>query len=169
MLTISELKSELREYKLKIINDETKFEVDPTKFSGNKMIKFIKKEFSEDVITGSVALSLFGLLGRYTNDIDILIKNKNRYSYYDYFCGYGDADIPNRLGYKNFKYKPSIFSITKEYRVDFFEDIGSSFIEYDGVKIQHPIEIINYKMLLANSGDTSSCYKHRNDLMKIFG
>ena len=55
------LKSEFRDYKLKVIKDEIKFEVDNSRFISNKTIKFIKKQLPGDIISGSLALSLFGL------------------------------------------------------------------------------------------------------------
>lgn len=160
------LKSEFRDYKLKVIKDEIKFEVDNSRFISNKTIKFIKKQLPGDIISGSLALSLFGLLDREPNDVDILIKDKERYDFYYSNYDYGSNKITNRLGYRRLKHKSSFFS-RKEYLVDFFIDFGSTFIEYDGVKIQNPIEVINFKMSLIDSGDNN--FKHRRDLIKIFG
>ena len=124
--------SDIRELKLKMISDEINFEISKyaiKKF--NTQLKFIKKEFPNDVITGSIALNLFGLINRDISDIDILIKDDMRYSGY-------------RLGLKYFYFKKNFFSFKKTYEVDFFKDLGSTFIEFEfegiKLKVQHPIE-----------------------------
>ena len=76
--------------------------------------------FKNDIISGSIALSLLGLINRTVSDIDILIKNKNRYSGYINNTYSDDEELDNRLGYINFEYKKNFFSKTRDYEVDFF-------------------------------------------------
>jgi hypothetical protein len=159
--------SDIRELKLKMISDEINFEIskyDIKKF--NTQLKFIKKEFPNDVITGSIALNLFGLINRDISDIDILIKDDMRYSGYNNSNYFDEGKTLNRLGFKYFYFKKNFFSFKKTYEVDFFKDLGSTFIEFEfeGVKlkVQHPIEIISQKISMCKH------HKHYRDLEIIF-
>jgi hypothetical protein len=173
----SELIKEFRDYKLKIINGDIDFKVSK---SGSRLVSdqlnFMRSDFSNDVLTGSVALILFGLLKRYPSDIDVLIKDSDRYPHYIKGNSYSDInemDTKNRLGYRNFYYKNGIFSGKREYVVDFFEDIGNSFIEVEigsffskkVIKVDNPINILSYKMKMAIDNNSE---KHGVDLTKIF-
>jgi hypothetical protein len=160
--------SELRELKLKMISGEVNFEISKDSIKKfNTELKFIKKNFTNDIISGSIALNLFGLINRDISDIDILIKDESGYSRYNNH-NYGDGEklTPNRLGFIKFDYRKNLFSFKKTYEVDFFKDVGATFIEFefDGIKLkaQHPIEIISQKMLM------SKHHKHWRDLEIIF-
>ncbi len=159
---------DFRELKLKIISGQVNFEISKDvvkKF--NTELKFIKNTFPNDVISGSIGLHLFSLISRGISDIDILIKDEKRYSGYNNY-NYGDTEklTLNRLGFIRFDYKKNFFSYKKTYEVDFFKDLGATFIEFDfeGVKlkVQHPIEIISQKMTMSNH------HKHYRDLEIIF-
>jgi hypothetical protein len=176
-LTPDELKKEFRDFKLKVISGDIVFNITDDSISKlKKELKFIKDTFEDDdIITGSIALKLFGLLDRDSDDIDILIKDKDRYTGYDNDV-YSDSNIniPNRLGYLDFSYKPYFFSKTKKYEVDFFEDHGCNFTELEIgggglddnlIRIHNPIEILDFKMKLAIDGKSD---KHNEDLTKIF-
>jgi len=173
-LTPDELIKEFRDFKLKVINEDVVFNItNRTIRSLGDELDFIKDTFrEEDILTGSIALRLFGLLNRGSSDIDILIKDKDRYS--DYIRDDYEWEIPNRLGYKSFKYKPSIFSKKIEYEVDFFEDLGCNFTEIEVgdflnkryVRIHNPIEILDFKMRMAIEAKSD---KHNDDLTQIFG
>jgi hypothetical protein len=160
---------EFRELKLKMISSELNFEISKDSIKKfNTELKFIKKIFPNDIITGSLALHLYGLNRRdIISDIDILIKDENRYSGYSNI-NYGDDERGslNRLGILRFDFKKGFFSPRKTYKVDFFKDLGSKYIEFDfeGVKlkIQHPIELISHKMLMSKN------HKHYRDLEVIF-
>jgi hypothetical protein len=179
-LTPDELIKEFRDFKLKVINEDIVFNITNSSIRslGNEL-DFIKDTFrEEDIITGSIALRLFGLLHRGSNDIDILIKDKDRYSYIkdDY-----EWEIPNRLGYKSFNYRPNFFSKKIEYDVDFFEDLGCNFTEIEiddlnlsksciflekkSIRVHNPIEILDFKMRMAIEAKSD---KHNDDLTKIF-
>lgn len=172
-LTPDELKKEFRDFKLKVISEEIVFNItNKSILSLSDELNFVKNTFrEEDILTGSIALRLFGLLNRGSNDIDILIKDKDRYSFYtedDY-----EWEIPNRLGYKSFNYKPGFFSKRIEYDVDFFEDLGCNFTEIEvgdfldkkSIRIHNPIEILDFKMRMVIEAKSD---KHNEDLTRIF-
>ena len=176
-LTPDELKKEFRNFKLNVINGDIIFNITNESISKLKdELRFIKDTFEDDdILTGSTALRLFGLLDRDSDDIDILIKDKDRYTGYDNDV-YSDSNIniPNRLGYLKFSYKPYFFSKTKNYEVDFFEDHGCNFTELEIgggglednlIRIHNPIEILDFKMRMAIEAKSD---KHNDDLTKIF-
>ena len=183
-LSLDELKAEFRNYKLKSINNEINFKISESVVKENKdLLAFLTDNFPSDIITGSLALKLLGLLSRKNNDIDILIKDKNRYDRY-ILDGYDDEfTTPNRLGYKPFKHKKGIFSKEVEYNVDFFEDKNVPFLEFTidisttfnsnikKIKIHNPLEIMNFKLgIFANPKVARATgRKHNEDLTQIFG
>lgn len=163
----TDLTSRFRDLKLKLISSNNTFTI------SNESVKkyydhllFITKEFPNDVITGSIGLSLFGLIHRDIGDIDILIKDENRYSKY-INDSYGDDEvkIENRLGFIKFDFQKGLFSRRKIYQVDFFKDLGVNFIEFqfegNNLKIQHPLEILSAKMGMTRND------KHYRDLEVI--
>jgi hypothetical protein len=175
-LTSDELKTEFRDFKLKVLNNEVKFMPSEEALEKHKdSLSFISHHLPNDIISGSLALNILGLLYRDTTDIDIIINDKNRYSKYDK-DGYDDLEFstPNRLGYVEFKYKRGIFTKEKEYKVDFFHNEGASFIEVDfngkKLKIHNPLEIIDYKLNMAINSKvySSTSRKHNEDLTRIF-
>jgi hypothetical protein len=164
-----DLVPKFRDLKLKLISGDFEFSVSDNvvKKYYNELL-FIKNKFSNDVITGSIALSLVGLIDREVSDIDILIKDTNRYSGYLNET-YGDPEtglIDNRLGYIIFGFKRGFFYKKRIYEVDFFKDLEAKYIEFEfeGVKlkIQHPLEIISAKMGMSKN------HKHYRDLEIIF-
>jgi hypothetical protein len=186
-LTPSELQTEFRDYKLKVLNGEIDFKPSINALEKHKdILNFISDTLPNDIISGSLALNLLGLIYRPTNDIDILIDNKNRYPKY-VKDGYDDDEFstPNRLGYVDFKYKKKsligierlqIFPKYKEYKVDFFyNDNVASFITIDfngkQLKVHNPLEIMDYKLNMAINTKVYSVTsrKHNEDLTQIFG
>ena len=84
-LSLDDLRMEFRNFKLKCINNEIEFKISDSVVNENKsLLSFITDTFPNDVITGSLALKLLGLISRKSNDVDILIKDKNRYDKYIY-------------------------------------------------------------------------------------
>lgn len=165
--------TELRDFKLSIITGDEVIEVNKKSLlKFEKHLDFIKTEFSDDIITGSLALNIFGLLDRDISDIDILIKDSTRYS--DYNKGYyyhqikgNELDMDSRLGYKILKYRESGILkkfFPKKYKVDFFIDNNTRYleVEYKGhtYKVQHPLDILETKSKLAG-------VKHNRDLYCI--
>jgi len=166
--TVRDFVPQFRDLKLKLISSDFQFSVcDSVIKKYYNELFFVKEKFPNDIITGSIALSLFGLTSREISDIDILIKDTNRYSGYLNET-YGDPEtvIDNRLGYIVFDYKRGFFYRKRRYEVDFFKDLGSKYIEFqfEGVKlkIQHPLEIISQKMSMSRH------HKHYRDLEIIF-
>lgn len=172
-------KKELRDLKLRIINDEFSFNFDIDVIEKSKTeLNFISDNFENDIISGSFALYLYGLIKhRKIGDFDIIIKDKERYTNYIKLEGYGgDLEIDNRLGYISFYHKnknvldfvpyASVFKKRYHYEVDFFEEIIENtydILEYNGkkLKIHNPIEIISHKMGMDS-------FKHSRDLLLIF-
>ena len=183
-LSLDDLRMEFRNFKLKSINNEIEFKISDSVVDGNKeLLTFITDTFPNDIITGSLALKLFGLISRKSNDIDILIKDKSRYDKYIIDVYDDEFTTPNRLGYKSFKYKKGIFSKEVEYNVDFFEDKNVPFLEFTidisttfhsnvkKIKIHNPLEIMDYKLgIFANPNVVlTTGRKHNEDLTQIFG
>jgi hypothetical protein len=177
-LTSDELKTEFRDFKLKVLNNEITFTPSKDALEKHKdVLSFILDNLPNDIISGSIALNILGLLHRPTADVDMIIDDKNRYSEY-VKDGYEDDEFstPNRLGYVNFKYKKGIFTPEKEYTVDFFHnDYGASFITIEfnkkQIKIHNPLEIMDYKLNMAINSKIIrlTSEKHNEDLTRIFG
>jgi hypothetical protein len=177
-LTPTELQTEFRDYKLKVLNGEINFTTSAKSLDKHKdLLYFISDTLPNDIISGSLALNIFGLIYRDTNDIDVLIDDKDRYPKY-IRDDYDDDEFstPNRLGYREIKYKKgTFFSKEKEYKVDFFHnDNNSSFITIDfngkKLKVHNPLEVMDYKLNMALNSKviSSTSRKHNEDLTQIF-
>lgn len=174
-LTLDELKSEFRDFKLKVLNGEVNFELSKNlSEDAIDKLKFIKSSFSDDIITGSLALKVLGLLSRKNNDIDILIPDPKRFTGY-VLDGYDDEFSSfNRLGFKQFKWKSGFFSKTKTFDVDFFQNERPNYLTFDSglgvLKIHNPLEIMQYKLDIISSPKVSksTARKHNEDLTQIF-
>ncbi len=182
-LTSDDLKIEFRDYKLKVLNGEINFTTSEESLNKSRnLLQFISDTFPNDIITGSLALSIFGLIHRDTNDIDILIDDKDRYPKYIKDGYDAEFSTPNRLGYREIKYQKPAVGIEKLlrrkeeiYTVDFFHnDNNSSFItiNFNGkqLKVHNPLEVMDYKL---NMAINSKVYrptrsKHKEDLTRIF-
>ncbi len=176
-LTKDELKTEFRNYKLKAISGDFVYNLSPSAFQSDisEKIDFIVNTMPEDIISGSLALYLLGLIHRNSNDIDIIIPDKNRFDKYTV----GDYDdeftTPNRLGYRQIKYKKNFLSKEKTFEVDFFENKNASFLTFSygkhTIKIHHPLEIMQFKLDIINNTKAVSrtSRKHNEDLTRIFG
>ena len=111
-----EPKSAIRDLKIQMITtDDVKFSVSSVNMEVNeKELDFLKLTCPDDVITGSLALNLYGLINRSCNDIDVLIKDKDRYPMGHYYNDHSYSDdvgfSENRLGYKHHIYRKD-FSI----------------------------------------------------------
>lgn len=163
----------LRDFKLGIITGDR--EINPCQKSLNKFdeqLTFIKDEFPNDIITGSLGLNIFGFLDREISDIDILIKDKERYTGYNSGEYYrrtknNELDMDSRLGYLEIKHKrKGIWNklFPKKYKVDFFQDNGQRYLEIEykehTYKVQHPMDILETKITLEGS-------KHYRDIYCI--
>jgi hypothetical protein len=159
--------SQFRDMKLSVIDGSVTFGVDAS-FVTNDSLDFIVKNFPNDILTGSVALRMFGLLDRNSEDIDIIIDDSSRYTGY-ISENYGDDEVglTNRLGVKRFTHTTGFFIKKKRtHNVDFFENKNASFLTYSykggEYKIQSPLEILQYKVSMIDNS------KHLVDLEYIF-
>jgi len=106
-----EPKSAIRDLKIQMITtDDIKFSVSTVNMEVHENeLDFLKIACPDDVITGSFALNLYGLVNRSCSDIDVLIKDKDRYPnghYYNDHSYTGDVGFSeNRLGYKQHIYR----------------------------------------------------------------
>lgn len=163
----------LRDFKLGIITGDREINANSEilgKF--DKELTFIKDEFPDDVITGSLGLNIFGFLDREISDIDILIKDKERYTGYNSGEYYrrtkgNELDMDSRLGYLEIKHKrPGIWNklFPKKYKVDFFQYSSQNYVEVKYkehiYKVQHPMDILETKSTLVGN-------KHYRDLYCI--
>jgi hypothetical protein len=148
----------LRDFKLGIVTGDVELNVSQSALKKFELqLEFIKDEFPNDVITGSLALNIFGFLDREISDIDIMIKDKERYSGYNSGIYYRmlkgtETDLETRLGYLDIKHRKSGLwnrFFPKKYKVDFFEDNEPNYIEVNHkghiYKVQHPIDVLETK------------------------
>ncbi len=176
LLTTEELKSEFRNYKLRAINSELNFKlIDEFNSETSELLDFVCNTFPNDIVSGSFALHLLNLVARKNNDLDIIIPDRNRYD--KYLIGDYDDEFstPNRLGFRDIKYKKNIFSKEKTYEVDFFENKEASYLTFDykghKLKIHNPLEIMQFKLdiVLNPKVPLRTSRKHNEDLTRIFG
>ena len=168
---IAQLKGDFRHFKILVINGDLKITPLETSLTSIDELDFVSQVFPDEILTGSIALRIYGLLNRPFTDIDIILSpdTEKKYSgrYVKEMYGY-EADVnENRLGTINFPYKKGIFSRKKNYSVDFFSDRGVNYQTVGVVpkfKLQDPIEIMSYKMSMAEKGNK----KHITDLENIF-
>jgi hypothetical protein len=162
----------LRDFKLGIITGDREIKTCQESLKRfDEQLTFIKDEFPDDVITGSLALNIFGFLDREISDIDILIKDKERYTgynrgeYYHRTKG-NELDMDSRLGYLEIKQKrKGIWNFfKKKHKVDFFQYSSQNYVkvEYKGhiYKVQNPMDILETKSTLCGN-------KHYRDLYCI--
>ena len=174
--------SEMRNLKIRMITEDIKFEVaDNLCDLYSEQLKFIIEQYPNSIITGSLALNLYGLIYRDMSDLDLIVDkrpagpfHKNRY---------GDENIETtsvRLGYQyiteNFKWQ-NLFRKRKTYQVDHFLDTDNK-VKYNtftfkglSLKIQDPIQIAEQKIEMINNADNyqyRAKQKHNIDLFVMF-
>lgn len=162
-------KKEVRNLKLKMLNEDFKFEIKKDRIKKNsKLLNILMKVTKEDdIIIGSLALDLFGLLDRSINDLDISINDGDRYPYYRTGSYDDDLGYCNRLGYKVVKYVRNyfFFTIANDIDIDFYKNDNKRFIEfkYKGrmFKVSEPLNVIISKSEVDNT-------KNFRDLRFIF-
>ena len=150
-------KAELRGLKLKLLDNPNLFTLDKNNINKFKtQLSFVKNNFPNDIITGSLALNLFGLITRgEIRDIDIIIEDAERFGPY-WMSKYDLGELfPNRLGYKRFEFTRYIFW-KSSYLVDLFKISGEENtmqLEFGKhiFKIHNPLEIINKKIQIIDS------------------
>ena len=189
--------AELRNLKIEIVSGERKVEIsEAAKKKHAKELRFIGSTFlKEDVITGSLALNLYGLIDRKVGDIDIMIQDPSRYQGYVAGHRYGEPEdgemkLSNRLGSKIFielskgllRFIPFLKK-GRTWEVDFFEaEPKYVAFEFEGreYRVQEPMAVVETKCVLEEKSIKRVRYsyeddadspkeKHCRDLMCIFG
>jgi hypothetical protein len=174
--------SEMRNLKIRMITEDIKFEVaDNLCDLYSEQLKFIIEQYPEAIISGSLALNLYGLIYRDMSDIDLIVDKRPLGNFHR--NSYGDENIETtsvRLGYQfiteNFKWK-NLFRKRKTYQVDHFLDTDNK-VKYNtftfkglNLKIQDPIQITEQKIEMVNNADNyqyRAKQKHNRDLFVIF-
>lgn len=174
--------SEMRNLKIRMITEDIKFEVaDNLCDLYSEQLKFIIEQYPEAIISGSLALNLYGLIYRDMSDIDLIVDKRPTGSFHK--NRYGGENIETtsvRLGYQfiteNFKWK-NLFRKRKTYQVDHFLDTDNK-VKYNtftfkglNLKIQDPIQITEQKIEMVNNADNyqyRAKQKHNRDLFVIF-
>lgn len=135
--------------------------------SSNKYQVYLKNTPNE-IITGSNALFLFGLLDRESKDLDIVIPKEKSNQFGSLFrVGYTD-ELKNYIGSKSIKYKKHIFSDTESYQFDFFELLpNSEILEISDLKLEHPLSIIRRKIEIADNLGMLENEKHAKDIIRM--
>jgi hypothetical protein len=130
----------------------------------NAYLKFAPGE----VITGSNALKLFGLLERDTKDIDIVIPESKSAQFGKLQkIMYGTEDLENYIGTTWIKYKRGIFSSPVNIQFDFFKQVDTDILEFDKLKLESPLNIIRRKIQIADRLGFAYSEKHNLDLQHI--
>jgi hypothetical protein len=174
--------SEMRNLKIRMVTEDIKFEVPDNLIElYSNQLNFIIDQYPDSIISGSLALNLYGLLYRDMSDLDLIVDkrptggfNKNNY---------GDENIETtsvRLGYQhiteNFKWR-NLFKKRETYQVDFFLDTDNK-VKYNTfvfkgktLKIQNPVQIAEQKIEMVNNAGNyqyRAKQKHNKDLFVIF-
>lgn len=180
---------EMRNLKIRMVTEDIKFEVaDNLSNLYSDQLNFIIDQYPDAIISGSLALNLYGLLYRDMSDLDLIVDkrpagvlHKNTYYSADGRI-YGDENImttSDRLGYQyiteGFKWR-NIFNKRKTYQVDFFLNTGN--VKYNTcifkgrtLKIQDPVQITEQKIAMVNNAENhmfTGKQKHNIDLFVIF-
>jgi hypothetical protein len=173
--------SEMRNLKIRMVTEDIKFEVaDNLCDLYSEQLKFIIEQYPEAIISGSLALNLYGLIYRDMSDIDLIVDKRPAGVLHK--DTYGDENImttSDRLGYQyiteSFKWR-NIFNKRKTYQVDFFLNTGN--VKYNtfafkgrNVKIQDPVQITEQKIAMVNNAENhmfTGKQKHNRDLFSIF-
>jgi hypothetical protein len=174
--------SEMRNLKIRMITEDIKFEVtDDLMNLHSENLKFIIEQYPNSIITGSLALNLYGLIYRDMSDLDLIVDKRPTGSFHK--NRYGDENIETtsvRLGYQSitekFKWK-NLFRKRKTYQVDHFLDTDNK-VKYNtftfkglNLKIQDPIQIAEQKIEMINNADNyqyRAKQKHSIDLFVMF-
>jgi hypothetical protein len=174
--------SEMRNLKIRMVTEDIKFKVEDnlSNFYSN-YLSFIIEQYPEAIISGSLALNLYGLIYRDMSDIDLIMDKRPVGSFHKNM--YGDENIETnsiRLGYQyiteNFKWK-NILRKRQTFNVDFFLDTDNK-VKYNTfifkgktLKIQDPVQITEQKIEMVNNADNyqyRAKQKHNRDLFSIF-
>jgi hypothetical protein len=130
----------------------------------NAYLKFAPGE----IITGSNALKLLGLLDRDAKDIDIVIPEWKSVQFGKLQkLMYSTDDLENYIGTTWIKYKRGIFSSPVNIQFDFFKQVDTDILEFDKLKLENPLNIIRRKIEIADRLGFRYSEKHCLDLQHI--
>jgi len=153
----ADFKSALRDFKIEIIQGR-KLTIDDkvyNNFIKSKIYKKFKSEIPNEIITGSTCLNLFGLLSREPGDLDVIISDDEVKKFGELYKPYYNTDdqSDNFLGQTWFESKSfSFFGLKETFKFDFFKKTGlEEIIQFGELKLQDPIEIINWKIKMVQS------------------
>lgn len=152
-----DLKSAIRDFKIEIIQGR-KLTIDDkvyNNFIKSKIYKKFKSETPNEIITGSTCLCLFGLLSREPGDLDVIISDDEVKKFGELYKPYYNTDdqSDNFLGQTWLESKSfSFFGLKETFKFDFFKKTGlEEIIQFGELKLQDPIEIINWKIKMVQS------------------
>jgi hypothetical protein len=167
------ISSLFRDFKISVIEGR-KFEVSDENYK-----KFIKSDEYEaykrycpgEVISGSRALSLFGLLDRSVRDFDIIIPPhypKNKFGVLTNIMYSIDEEFENYIGTYLLSYKKGFFSKSYKIQFDFFSlEEDTEIINVGELRLQCPIQIISKKIRILDNFSFTPLNKHFKDLIQI--
>jgi len=146
----------VRDLKLSMISGDINLNIVPN-------IRRLKKKHKHNcIITGSSALLAFGLIDRMPNDIDlILVSDESKET--------KELILTLQKG----KYLGDPIDLIGSHRdsgyiVDFFEYKDSiRYIEQDGYKFEHPIDILNKKMLIMKNNHHAGIGSRTKDYFDV--
>lgn len=170
----NEIKSLWRNFQIRLI-EGYKFQINEKnckEFINSNRYSAYTEFTPGEIITGSTALNLFGLLSRKSHDIDVLTLDATKYGKLSQRM-YSNEVLENFLGTKIFSYKKYFFSTKERYEFDFFKYVNNEFIELDlftapsGLKVELPTNIIIRKIEIADKFGIRSGEKHYEDVKQI--
>jgi hypothetical protein len=163
------IKQLYRDFQIQIIQGR-KFQINEKnyqEFIKGQQFKLYQKFTPGEIITGSTALKLFGLINRDTSDIDIVLEDINKFGPLQKIM-YTVGELDNYLGTKYFQEKKFFFKTIK-HQFDFFECVNTEYVvhgQYVGtIKIELPMNIINKKIQISDYNHFND--KHMSDLVEI--
>lgn len=168
--TAEEIKSLFRDFKIQIIQGR-KFYLNEANYKEfiksdkyNAYLKFTPGE----IITGSVALKLLGLLDRESKDIDLIIPGEKSQQFGTLqTLFYSNDHLENYIGTKYVEYRRGFFSKTTTIQFDFFGKTDSEILTFNELKIENPLTIIEKKIKLADNYGFWHTEKNTMDLFNI--
>lgn len=161
----SSFKSRLRNLKLADALGNLSIQVDRKefkKFKRSGYYKIYKKHYPGEIVTGSLALKLYGLIERDAVDIDIIDSMMRTTELQR--SGY-TFEPPK--GYRGSNKHKIGFIFTDWIYVDLFDSSNNKFIHYEDIVVDDPINIIEtkYRLYLGREGNH---LKHKEDILEIF-
>jgi hypothetical protein len=133
------------------------------------LFKIIKKHFDEnEVISGSLVLNMFFNLQRNIQDIDVISARPHRFGDL-YKTNYPEWEFPAEyIGSRDFSIRSFWGKTIRNQKVDFFR-YEAKYFEWEGIKIQDPLEIIKKKSDIIMDADSDSVKEKHSIDLEIIG